>query len=267
MRFLFLTCCILFLSQPLSALSEGIQESAPVELSDFLSISPHPGEGSLVFSGETDQETLSFGIDSGIYGLGMVLKGAWLPEPYRKDLDNRTLIQISMGTLKSKLEGKVAEFGILTLVTPEIPKETSAFDIFDPGKSSNNKRRKEARAMFMSPRAQLLQGDPEKLQGTYFGKSGGVTLTPVGAPKQIVIRSKENKLLFKSQVMKVELNMQLSTPFNPLEKKLTGSIQFPIYIPQGKNTENLMIKLANRIEGAPVTPKLKGNPGRKITGK
>ncbi len=262
---LILLCCIFISLHSLPLFSEESKEAPPTELVDLISTPIHPGEGALIFASENEQEIINLGTQSGIYGVGLLMKGSWFAEPFKKNLAQAFIIQISLGTLKSKLEGKVPQFGVLTLVSSEIPKETTAFVLPEAGKSPS-KKQSEARILFMSPKTQITQNDQEKLQNTFFGKTGGVTLTPVGENKEVSVRTKERKVFFKSQKMKLDFQTTLGTPFNGMEKKLIGSVTFPVYTPFGTAAEALAMKLGNSLEGIiPPTPThTKAN--RKITG-
>lgn len=247
------------------SLGETAQEMSPNTVTDLLSVTSHSGEGTLVFFDETTKETINLGIDTGIYAVGLALKSKWLPEPYKNDLSDYLVTQITLGTLKSKLDGKVPQFGVFTLLMPEFPKETTAFLVPEAGKSKVGKS-PQARGLLMSPRTLLLQSDKDKLENTLFGSSGGVTLTPIGQTKKIAIQTKDKKAHFNAQNVKLDFQMQMSTPFSTEKRTLTGSISFPVYIPSGQEAEAMAVRLGKSLEGVTTAPKLKPNAERKVTG-
>ncbi|NBX67629.1 MAG: hypothetical protein EBR01_01550 [Proteobacteria bacterium] len=265
MKLSILSQCATFFLLSIVAFAEVSQESSPQQITDLLSVTPHSGEGSLIYTDETSKETITFGIDTGIYALGLVLKSEWLPEPYKNDLSNYSVIQITFGTVKSKLDGKVPQFGVFTLLAPEFPKETVAFLLPEAGKSKTSKT-PQVRGLFMSPRTLLSQSEKDKVETTLFGNSGGVTLTPVGQVKKIAIQGKDNKTYFNAQTVKLDFQMQMSTPFSNEKKSLSGSISFPVYAPSGKTAESLAMKLGNSLEGVTTAPKLRNSPERTVTG-
>jgi hypothetical protein len=264
MKLIILACCVFFSFQALNASAEEKNSNAAPELTDLFSGSSSPGEGSLIYSNEVEKETITLGVDSGIYGLGLVFKGEWLAEPLKKELSKNLVIQLALGTSKSKLEGKVPQFGLVTLIAPALPKEITAFTFKDPSKKETSSQ-SQAMLYFTSPKTQLGQTDQEKLQNTFFGKTGGITVTPVGEAEQVSVRTPQTQVTFKKQNMKFDFQTALATPFSGLEKKLTGSIIFPVYSPHGKAAEALAMRIVASLPSGAPTPSKRLAPARKIT--
>lgn len=247
MNSLKLLCCVLIFFCSLAHPAETPATGAQTEFLDLFSSNNSPGEGSLTYADETEKETITFGIDSGIYGVGLVIKGKWLPENYKKDFSKSYIIQLALGTLKSKLDNKIPQFGAATLIHSEVPKEPTAYPIQERGKKTRSNS-PQSIIYFTSPKTLMSQSEQQKLQGTFYHKSGGITVTPVGETEQIAVQTDTSKVFFKKQKMKFDFQMVLSTPFNGLEKKLTGTIIFPVFTPTGKAAEALALRLSGALE-------------------
>ncbi|MFM8314239.1 MAG: hypothetical protein ACKOA8_08140 [Deltaproteobacteria bacterium] len=260
-----LLLCVLVFGIAITTEAETSEDSTPKnELTELFSSQTYPGEGTLIFSDESETENIVLGSDSGIYGLALNLKGEWLPSPYKNQFSKKTIIQVALGTLKTKLEGKVPQFGIATFIASELPKDTTAFTFRAPGEK-NPTNSPLAILYFTSPKNQLGRSEQEKLQSTFFGREGGVTLTPVGKLEQVAINASGNKISFKKQKIKFDFQATLSTPFNGLEKKLSGSIVFPVYTPIGKAAESLATRLGGTLDETQPRLKKGADPERKIT--
>jgi len=223
------------------------------------------GEGTLIFGDETETETIILGTETGIYGTGLVIKGDWLPSPYKKKFSSQTIIQVSLGTLKSKLEGKVPQFAMATFISSGPLLETTAY-LFEKNSKTNQLPSHWAMLNFTSPKSQLTQNEQEKLQSTFFGSLGGVTLTPLGESNQVILKTNSSKLVFKKQKMKFEFQTTLATPFNGLEKTLTGSIVFPVFTPSSKSAEALAQKIGKSLNWTDSESPQKPQTQRKLTG-
>lgn len=234
------------------------------ELSELLSNPNSFGEGTLLYSDQVDTENIVLGGETGIYGVGLALKSEWIPSSYKKSLDNKMVIQVFLGTQKEKLENKIPLFGFANFIAPQFPKETTAFTFQTPLEQGSAES-PAAILSFSSPKTLITQNEQEQLQSTFFGKAGGVTLTPVGKREELQLKIPGNKISLKKQNMKFDFLATLNTPFSGLEKKLTGSVVFPIYSAQGKQAEAWFEKVG---KGLTVTPPLKPQPEapqRKIT--
>ena len=265
MKLILLVSCSLFLIYSPSSFSIENTPTEKTQLTELFFSQESSGEGTLVYSGEDEKKTITLGVDSGIYGLAIAFKGELLPISYRKDFAKKIIIQVALGNLKSKLGDQVPQFGVASFITSQIPKEATAFTFMDL-KKKNDQPQSLAMLQFISPKTALAQSDQEKLQNTFYGKSGGITLTPVGEIEQVTIRTRESKVTFKKQKMKFDFQAIMMTPFSGLEKKLAGSIIFPVYVPFGKTAEDLAVKLGSGVDGADSALPKRLNPNRKITG-
>lgn len=243
----------------------GAASTTQVDLSEFLNNPTTYGEGTLFYSDQVDTETITLGNETGIYGMGVVLKGEWLSSDNRDLRDKKFITQVFLGTRREKLENKVPVFGMASLIGVTVPTETTAFT-FQMPLQKGDKNSPAVILAFSSPKTLLNQSDQDQLQSTFFGNSGGINITPVGNPAQIQVKGGEGKISLKKQNMKFDFVASLATPFNGLEKKLTGSIVFPIYSAQGKQSEAWFKKIGNALN-VPSFPKPSPqSPSRKITG-
>ena len=121
----------------------------------------------------------------------------------------------------------------------------------------------------MSPSTKGDQTDEEKLKGTYFAKSGTITVTPIKSPQSISIKSQGKRIAFKKQTMKLEFDAKLGTPFNTAESSLAGSVEFSVYWPNGKEAKELARRISTESMGKPnpFTHPPGTPPQREVSGK
>jgi hypothetical protein len=81
-----------------------------------------------------------------------------------------------------------------------------------------------------------------------------------------LVRTPQNQVTFKKQKLKFDFQTSLATPFSGLEKKLTGSIIFPVYSPHGKAAEALAMRIVASLPTGVPSPSKRLAPARKITG-
>jgi hypothetical protein len=87
--------------------------------------------------------------------------------------------------------------------------------------------------LFTSPSTPNQQSDEEKLKTTYFARNGKITVTPKGKAIGLDINYQGKMVPFRVQNYLIEIDTPLSTPFSPQEGTLKGTIQIPIYCPDG----------------------------------
>jgi len=248
MRIIFAFFILLF------SLSASVFANEGKQLVEMFSVATEPGEGVLEFGSKPeDTEKIQFGIVSGHYGLGMVFPGKILPPPYNKDFKGLQVIQLALGTLKGKLEGKVPQFGAITLIGKRVPMGITTFNFIVPSEKKKHGTNT-ALLLFTSPNTSADQRDEEKLQKTFFGREGSIRLTPVGPTAIVSIKGDTGKANFKKQTMKAEFQGKLKTPFTDSERTLKGTIQFPIYWPHGKDAEEMARKMSAQSLNPPGSP-------------
>lgn len=216
---------------------------ATLKLNEIFSVEGSPGNGKLVYTQGEKVETIALGEETGHYALGIIFKGTSLPEPYSKDFKDDSILQIALGTMRSKVQFQVPQFGAVTLVSRGPLTTRTVFKLTVPTGSPSIPKSL-ALLLFTSPFTPNEQNDEEKLKGTYFAQSGTLTVTPKGKPKLIGVRSQGKNVNFKKQTMTVDFKAGLATPFNAQENNLKGTIEFPVYWPSGKQAEKLTQKIA-----------------------
>ena len=209
------------------------QPEEPYQLVDLFSVEQNPGRGTLEFRRGKTVEKITLGSSSGLYGLGMVFKGAKLPFQYGKEFQDDFIIQIALGTLKSRIESQIPQFGAATLITPKVPKGATRFAIKVPKKGVVNPDKHLGLVLFSSPSTPNDLGDEYKLKNTFFAQSGTLTLSRESKPKSIDVRAQGQTMQFKLLLMKVEVDLVMGTPFSAESSSLTGTLEFPVYSPHG----------------------------------
>jgi len=232
---------------------DEIRDPSDFKLIEVFSVDKNPGKGKLTYAKGNTLERIDLGKSDGHYAIGFVFRSSQMPEPYRSDFKNNDVLQIALGTLKSHLQTQVPQFATATLITDEPLKKRTTFRLMLPsGKEKNLKNT--ALFLFTSPKTPNEQTDEDKLKSTFFAPTGTVVVTPQGKFAMVRIRSQGRKYNFAVQVMRMEFSATLSTPFNPQENTLRGSIEVPIYAPYGKGAKLLTEKIAQDVLGNRVGP-------------
>ncbi len=217
----------------------------PAELLDIFATDAHPGTGTVVFHQGEKVELVELGPQSGHYGLGIVFHSSALPEAFQEEFHDTHIIQIVLGTMASKLQSQVAQFGGISLITRKIPSQSQTFHT-KPLTAQSHDILNLGLLMISSPSMLREQADEQKLKGTFFGESGTVILTPLAKFRSIQTETSGNPLHFKTQTMRLEFNSQLGTPFSNEKAELQGKLEIPIYWPEGKPAELFAKKIATR---------------------
>jgi len=222
----------------------GLKDGPP-ETIDLFAGEVHPGTGTLVYRQGAKVELIELGAQSGHYGLGIVFHSSALPEAFQKEFQNTHIIQIVLGTMTSKLQEQVPEFGGISLITKKIPSHPQIF---------NTKLRTAASSdilnlglmLVTSPSTPREQVDEQKLKSTYFAQSGTIILTPLETFRPIQTDNAGTIIKFRTQTVRLEFNNELATPFSGEKAELQGKLEIPLYWPDGKPAELFAKKIANR---------------------
>ena len=226
-----------------------VAEKPAPRIAEAFSVTRNPGNGTLSFSRGKSKETVSFGAESGHYGLGMIFKANALPPSFQGEFKDQTILQLAFGTLKAKEAGKIAQFGAVTVVAHSIPTGRTSFPFAIPtGKESPTKDL--ALLLFSSPLTAREQTDEEKLKSTLFAQTGQLSVVPKGKPSLLEINVRGNKLSYRRQEMVFAIEAGLVTPFNPDEGKLSGAVDLPVYWPEGSDAEAFAAEIAAQGMGA-----------------
>ncbi|MCB0416943.1 MAG: hypothetical protein H6617_07550 [Bdellovibrionaceae bacterium] len=215
-----------------------------IEITSLFSPEENPGSGTLIFTQGERGEEIKLGLESGYYAYGLVFRSDLLPQPHRHNFGNKLIIQVSFGTVRSKLVGRIPQFGALTLFAQGIPEIPRTFVLRTQPKSGSVVKTG-AVMLLSSPSSMQEQSDEEKLRGSYFAKGGKLIVTPMGALKVLSTGSGKEKLKFNAQAFEFQFEASMMTPFNNQVKGgLDGKINIPLYWPANKAARELLTDLA-----------------------
>lgn len=214
-------------------------------LIEVFNVEQLPGTGTLTYKSGDKVEEIKLGADMGLYALGMIFEGSNFPEQYAKDFRNTQVIQIAMGTMRSRLQGQVPQFGVVSLITKKIPASKAKFPFFAPTGNNGPSPEEMAFLLFTSPTTPNERTDEEKLKGTYFSQSGTLTVTPKGPSRLLEVKSQGKRMTFKLRMMKMDFDASMVTPFNAQPSTIKGSIEFPVYAAKGKEAELVVQRMAS----------------------
>ncbi len=227
------------------AQANAVAPVAPTSLPlvEIFSSLKNPGRGTLEFVRGEEKETITFGTENGHYLMGMVFENQILPKTLQVDFKKRDLVQLAFGNFLGGSDARVGQFGAATLV---VQQNTQAERLLPLRPPSNGEAAplESAFLLFTSPSSNAQLSEEEKLKSTYFGKEGYFTLRATAPPKKISVLLDSQKVPFKMQAMRLEIQGKLGTPFNSGETGLTGSVEFPLYWPDGKEGRRLAKQLA-----------------------
>jgi hypothetical protein len=217
---------------------------------DAFSAEQNPGKGVLEFvTGNREVETIEFGGASGRYAFGLRLKKDSIPAAIPDGaLRKNEVIQIGLGTLPSKAQGLLPQFGSLTLLMPSLPSAMLELKVGTPT-LTETVAQPTALVLMNSSKTTIPQSDEEKLRNSYFSLSGISALTPKDTGQAVVIQSTLGPLKFRKQWFKFEIDAKLSTPFNPQEALLRGGIEFPVYTSEDRKSDELAMQFLSESFG------------------
>ncbi|MEZ4751220.1 MAG: hypothetical protein R3B54_11550 [Bdellovibrionota bacterium] len=228
-------------------LSQSLVEAeAPkkIEITSLFSPEENPGSGTLIFTQGERGEEIKLGLESGHYAYGLVFRSDLLPQPHRHNFGNKLIIQVSFGTIRSKLVGRIPQFGVLSLFAQGIPEVPRTFVLRTQPKARSTVKTG-AVMLLSSPSSMQEQSDEDKLRGSYFAKSGKLIVTPMGALKVLSTGSGKDKLKFNAQPFEFQFEASMMTPFNNQVKGgLDGKINIPLYWPANRAARALLTDLA-----------------------
>jgi hypothetical protein len=221
---------------------------APLQLVEIFSVEQNPGQGLLNYVRGTALEKIDFGAAPGRFGVGMIFRGEYLPDQLGPEFKRKNVIQIALGTLRSRLQGQTPQFGAITVISDTMPDARTRYVLRLP---SGQTTRPETGALmlFTSPSSPVEQSDEEKLKSTYFAQAGTLVLAPEGKPKFIDVHAQGKRLTFRMQLVSMEIDTKLVTPFNAQEASLNGTVEFPIYWSEDRSGDLLAKQIASESFG------------------
>jgi hypothetical protein len=211
----------------------ALATSGTMPLIDLFSSEKNPGRGTLEYwRGSGDTEKITFGAETGHYIIGMVFAHDTLPRSLQEEFKNNEVVQLALGTLNRSAESRVSQFGTATLKVLRRVSKVRLLPLRIPG-IADAPLPESGFLLFTSPGMQAQLSDEEKLKGTFFAREGALTLTATADPKPLSVAVEGRKIPFKMQAMRMEVQATLSTPFNSEEHQLRGTVEFPLYWPEG----------------------------------
>jgi len=240
----------------------------PLPLVDIFSADKNPGRGTFELTRGGATEKIVIGPEAGHYVMGMVFSNDVLPDAVALDFKNNEVIQLAFGTLATAAGQKVGQFGASTLMVARGTHLLRLVPLRIPGPSQPSLP-ESGFLLFNSAEMASQQADDEKLKGTFFAKAGSISLSPATKMRSIQVTSQGRKVPFRMQGMRMELLATLITPFNNEEAQLRGTVEFPLYWPDGPSGKRVAKQLADASFNAKTAirvPDELGNPKRALTG-
>ncbi len=228
-----------------AAATVPVPADSGLRLVEIFSVEKNPGAGSLDYqAGKEPLEKIYFGSASGLYALAMAFNGAQLPDQYGKNFRQDLIIQMALGTLKSKLDIQVPQFAAATLIGQGLPQGRTRYPVVLPQEGKTNSSKAMSLLLFAPPKTPNELTDEQKLRTTLFAQSGYLELRRTGASKGIEVQAQGKNLHFKVYPLEMKVDVALGTPFNTLTSTLKGKIQFPLYIADGEAAEAFTQRIA-----------------------
>lgn len=194
-----------------------------------------PGEGTLTFRMGSKSSTIQLGKESGFFGLAIAFQKTLLPQHVRSEFESHDIIQIVLGTSPSKRQDRAPEFGHITVFSPGKPRTVQAVPFLTSRRGVETPR---AMAIVTDPLAKALTSDGDRLKGTWFAKSGEVRVQILGPTQGLNVKAGGSTLSLDSQVLRVEFNAELGSPFAPEKGQIEGSLLVPIFWPESPTAKN-----------------------------
>jgi hypothetical protein len=212
-------------------------------LPEIFSAEKSPGQGTLTYTlPNSPTETISIG--SGSYAMGVVFPSDTLPDELKKDFKNKEVLQVLLGPSVANTGANPTPFGNLTLIlASKGPRSRRAIPLQIPV-PQETPLPDTGYLIFSSPRMPAQVSDEEKLRKTFFAKRGSVSLSASTATKPLSVAINGKNVTFRVQGMRLEVQADLSTPFNNEERQLNGKFEFPLYYPEGQGAKKLIRQLA-----------------------
>lgn len=222
------------------------ESPTPLKSVELFSIEQISGEGKVDFKLNDQTEVIEFGKDKSHYGLGLVFTQKNLPDTYKKSIGNFQVIQIALGNRGTASSELMPQFGALTLKVSKIPTLRSIKIKIQDTQKADKQKEESGFVVFNSSQMKFSNDEQEKLKNTFFSDSGEITLSPIGNMERVLVKSEGKSLSFRRQMMSLGIQAQVSSPFNTVKGKLSGTVQFPIYWAIEKESEKLVSELAQK---------------------
>ena len=194
----------------------------------------NPTFGELSFQKGKATEKIRFGASTELFAIGFQVPAKLLPEPYCTLFKDLEVIQVYMGN--SKPLDKLSQFGSFLIMTHP---ESGAVELKVPNKGAKGFM-DAIYIQIKSPKTLASITDEEALKTTLFAKEGKATLLKKIGGETLRVPFSDKPLQFLKERIRLELNSNLGTPFSPDTAQVSGVLEFALFIPKAKETEQFM---------------------------
>jgi len=225
---------------------QGIFAEVPLpgQSSPFISIETLENSGQLEFKVGEKTETFEFGKGKPHYAMGLVFSRKNLPTSFAKSIGQNQMIQIALGNRNTSAPDLITQFGSLTLKIEELPSDNALKLPFQDTSKADKDQGQSAFLILNSSQMTFSQEDQEKLKSTYFSESGEISVTSTKAVEKISLPNTGKKLSFKRKNISFNIDAKLATPFSGEKGSLKGTVQIPVFSPQGAEADAFVAELA-----------------------
>jgi hypothetical protein len=216
----------------------------PGQSSNFISIETLENSGQLEFKVGEKTETFEFAKGKPHYAMGLVFSRKNLPSSFAKTIGKNQIIQFAFGNRNASAPDLITQFGSLTLRIEEFPTSKALKLPFQDITKADKDQGQSAFLILNSSQMTFSQEDQEKLKSTHFSESGEVGVTPSTTSDKISIPNSGKKLSFKRRNLTLTIDAKLGTPFSGEKGTLKGTLQIPVFSPQGSEADAFVAELA-----------------------
>jgi hypothetical protein len=216
----------------------------PGQSSSFISIETLENSGQLEFKVGEKTEIFEFGKGKPHYAMGLVFSRKNLPSSFAKSIGQNQIVQIALGNRSTSAPDLITQFGSLTLKIEELPSSDVLKIAFQDTSKAEKDQGQSAFLILNSSQMTFSQEDQEKLKSTHFSETGEVTVTPSKTVEKVSLPNGTKKLSFKRKNLSLNIDAKLGTPFSGEKGSLKGTVQIPVFWPQGTEADAFVAELA-----------------------
>ena len=216
----------------------------PGKSAGFISVDNLENNGQLEFKMGEKTEVLEFGKDKAQYGMGLFFSRSNLPPTFLKSINNNQILQITFGNRNTSAPDLVTQFGALTVKLDQLPSVTALKMPFQDTTIADKDTGQSAFVILNSSEMRFSQEDQEKLKTTHFSESGELTLTPSDKVEKVSIPVGGKKMAFRRGAFTLSIDAKMGTPFSNEKGTLKGSIEIPVFWPNGTEANAFVAELA-----------------------
>jgi len=216
----------------------------PGQSAKFPSIDNIENSGQLQLKVGDKTETFEFEKDKPHYAMGLVFSRKNLPSSFAKTIEKNQIIQIALGNRNASAPDLITQFGALTLKIEQVPSSSPVKLTFQDTSKADKDLGQSAFLILNSSQMTFSQEDQEKLKSTQFSESGEILITPANTVEKISLPNAGKKLSFKRRNLTLAIDAKLGTPLSGEKGTLKGTVQIPVFWPNGDEAEAFVAELA-----------------------